>query len=82
MDKLTEEELANLNEEDMLMLFDILGIDVEQLLSEIETTKRSGMTPTSIGVPHPELRVNGIPVEFEERGVDIIVYCEDKSRMN
>lgn len=75
--------IEKIDGEDVLELFRILRIDIEQILEAIEETRKSGLTPVSIGIQHPELTILGIPIEFEPHaGEEIVVYSEDKARMN
>ena len=78
-----DEMIDKIDAKDVLKLFEILRIDIEQILEAIEETKKAGLIPVSVGLQHPELTILGIPIEFEPNaGDDIIVYSEDKSRMN
>jgi hypothetical protein len=78
-----DEMIDKIEAKDVLKLFEILRIDIEQIVDAIEETKNAGLVPVSVGLQHPELTILGIPIEFEPNaGNEIIVYSEDKSRMN
>lgn len=78
-----DEMIDKIEAKDVLKLFEILRIDIEQIVDAIEETKNAGLVPVSVGLQHPELTILGIQIEFEPNaGNEIIVYSEDKSRMN
>lgn len=75
--------IEKIDGKEILDLFNILRIDIEQVVDAIVETKKAGLIPVSIGMKQPELTVLGIPIEFEQNaGEDIVVYSEDKSRLN
>lgn len=75
--------IEKIDGKEILDLFNILRIDIEQVVDAIVETKKAGLIPVSIGMKQPELTVLGIPIEFEQNaGDEIVVYSEDKSRLN
>lgn len=75
--------IEKIDGKEILDLFKILRIDIEQVVDAIVETKKSGLIPVSVGMQHPELTILGIPIEFEPNaGDEIVVYSEDKSRLN
>ena len=78
-----DEMIEKIDQKEVLVLFEILRIDIEQVVDAILQTRKSGLVPVSVGMKHPELTVMGVPIVFEENANDeIVVYSQDKKAMN
>lgn len=77
-----DEMIEKLDHDSVLKLLKMLNVCYESVAEAIVETRKTGLVPVAIGLPHPEITIGGIPIIFEWEGKEISVYHEEKGRLN